>query len=46
MFMWLADIRNKISYTFPDVNAAGAGKFLDVAIKAPQLELADSGFNM
>jgi len=46
IFLWLADIRNKISYTYPDVNAVGAGKFLDVAITAPQLELAESGFNM
>ncbi|XP_024385190.1 photosynthetic NDH subunit of subcomplex B 1, chloroplastic [Physcomitrium patens] len=46
IFFWLASVRNKVSYTFPDVNAAGATKFLDVAIKAPQLELAESGFNM
>lgn len=46
IFMWLADIRNKISYIYPDVNAVGAGKFLDIAVKAPQLELAESGFNM
>lgn len=46
IFFWLASVRNKVSYTYPDVNAAGAAKFLDIAIKAPQLELAESGFNM
>ena len=46
MFLWLSTVRNKVSYTFPDVNAAGATRFLDIAIPAPQLELAESGFNM
>lgn len=46
IFLWLSTVRNKISYVFPDVNAVGASRFLDVAITAPQLELAESGFNM
>lgn len=45
-FLWLSTVRNKVSYIYPDVNAAGAAKFLDIAIRAPQLELAESGFNM
>ncbi|KAG0567766.1 hypothetical protein KC19_7G158800 [Ceratodon purpureus] len=46
MFLWLSTVRNKVSYIYPDVNSAGAAKFLDIAVKAPQLELAESGFNM
>ncbi|GLJ47736.1 hypothetical protein SUGI_1008180 [Cryptomeria japonica] len=44
--MFLTSARTKISYVYPNVNAAGAGLFLTEALKAPQLDLADGGYNM
>ncbi len=46
MFLSMCDCRQKISYVHPNVNAAGAGNYLDTAIKAPHLDLAEGGYHM
>lgn len=46
IFMFLTSARTKIGYVYPNVNAVGAGLFLTEALKAPQLDLADGGYNM
>jgi ADP-heptose:LPS heptosyltransferase len=46
IFLSMCDCRQKISYVHPNVNAAGAGNYLDKAIKAPHLDLAEGGYHM
>ncbi|KAF4356040.1 hypothetical protein F8388_026043 [Cannabis sativa] len=45
-FMFMTTARDRVSYTYPDVNAAGASLFLSKTFKADTLNLSDGGYHM
>lgn len=45
-FLFMTSARDKVSYVYPDVNAAGAGLLLTETFTAPSLNLAEGGYNM
>lgn len=45
-FLFMSSARDKASYVYPNVNAAGAGLFLNETFKADSMTLAESGFHM
>ncbi|XP_062089988.1 photosynthetic NDH subunit of subcomplex B 1, chloroplastic [Humulus lupulus] len=45
-FMFMTTARDRVSYTYPDVNAAGAELFLSKTFKADSSNLSDGGYHM
>ncbi|XP_043701528.1 photosynthetic NDH subunit of subcomplex B 1, chloroplastic isoform X2 [Telopea speciosissima] len=45
-FMFMTSARDKVSYIYPNVNAAGAGLMLTETFKPEGMNLSESGFNM
>ncbi|CAN0862462.1 Photosynthetic NDH subunit of subcomplex B 1, chloroplastic [Linum grandiflorum] len=45
-FLFLSTARDRVSYVFPNVNAAGAGLFLSQTFTPDTLNLSDAGYNM
>lgn len=45
-FMFMASAREKVSYVYPNVNAAGAGLFLTEMFKADSMNLSEGGYHM
>lgn len=45
-FLFMSTARDRASYVYPDVNAAGAGLLLSETFTAPSLNLAETGYNM
>ncbi|XP_031090529.1 photosynthetic NDH subunit of subcomplex B 1, chloroplastic [Ipomoea triloba] len=45
-FLFMSSARDKASYVYPNVNAAGAGLFLTESFKADSTTLAEAGFHM
>lgn len=45
-FMFMATARDRISYIYPNVNAAGAGLFLSETFSADSLNLSEGGYDM
>ncbi|PON89296.1 Photosynthetic NDH subunit of subcomplex B [Trema orientale] len=45
-FMFMTTARDRVSYIYPNVNAAGAGIFLSQTFKPDTTNLSDGGYNM
>lgn len=45
-FLFMTSARDRVSYIYPNVNAAGAGLFLSETFTAERLNLSESGYNM
>ncbi|XP_023548446.1 photosynthetic NDH subunit of subcomplex B 1, chloroplastic [Cucurbita pepo subsp. pepo] len=45
-FLFMTTARDRVSYIYPDVNAAGAGLFLSQTFKPDSSNLSEGGFNM
>ncbi|XP_073001779.1 photosynthetic NDH subunit of subcomplex B 1, chloroplastic [Typha latifolia] len=45
-FLFMTSSRDRISYVYPNVNAAGAGLFLTETFTPPNLNLSEGGYNM
>ncbi|KAA0058709.1 photosynthetic NDH subunit of subcomplex B 1 [Cucumis melo var. makuwa] len=46
VFLFMTTARDRVSYIYPDVNAAGAGLFLSETFKPESSNLSEGGFNM
>ncbi|XP_038896546.1 photosynthetic NDH subunit of subcomplex B 1, chloroplastic [Benincasa hispida] len=46
VFLFMTTARDRVSYIYPDVNAAGAGLFLSETFKPDSSNLSEGGFNM
>lgn len=45
-FLFMSTARDRVSYIYPNVNAAGAGLLLSETFTAPSLNLSEGGYNM
>ncbi|CAI9113873.1 OLC1v1014567C1 [Oldenlandia corymbosa var. corymbosa] len=45
-FMYMATARERVSYIYPNVNAAGAGLLLSESFKADSMNLSEGGYHM
>ncbi|KAJ6837254.1 photosynthetic NDH subunit of subcomplex B 1, chloroplastic [Iris pallida] len=45
-FLFMSTARDRASYVYPNVNAAGAGLLLSETFTAPSLNLSEGGYNM
>ncbi|KAJ4822835.1 Photosynthetic NDH subunit of subcomplex B 1, chloroplastic [Turnera subulata] len=45
-FLFMSTARDRVSYVYPNVNAAGAGLLLSETFKAESMNLADGGYHM
>ncbi|XP_010063569.2 photosynthetic NDH subunit of subcomplex B 1, chloroplastic [Eucalyptus grandis] len=45
-FLFMTSARDRVSYIYPDVNAAGAGLLLSETFTAESTNLSDGGYNM
>lgn len=45
-FLFMSSARDRISYIYPNVNAAGAGLFLSETFTADSTNLSEGGYNM
>ncbi|KAK4267642.1 hypothetical protein QN277_024395 [Acacia crassicarpa] len=45
-FLFMTTARDRVSYVYPNVNAAGAGLLLSETFKPDRLNLSEGGFNM
>lgn len=45
-FLFMSTARERVSYIYPNVNAAGAGVFLSQTFKPETMNLSDGGYNM
>ena len=45
-FLFMTTARQRVSYIYPNVNAAGAGLFLSESFKPDSMNLSDGGYNM
>ncbi|XP_038988163.1 photosynthetic NDH subunit of subcomplex B 1, chloroplastic [Phoenix dactylifera] len=45
-FLFLTSARDKVSYVYPNVNAAGAGLLLTETFTSPGMNLSEGGYNM
>ncbi|KAK7294022.1 hypothetical protein RJT34_16905 [Clitoria ternatea] len=45
-FLFMTTARDRVSYVYPNVNAAGAGLLLSETFKPDSLNLSDGGYNM
>lgn len=45
-FLFMSTARDRVSYTYPNVNAAGAGLLLSKTFKAENINLAEGGYHM
>ena len=45
-FLFMTTARERVSYIYPNVNAAGAGLFLSESFKPDSMNLSDGGYNM
>lgn len=46
VFLFMTTARDRVSYVYPNVNAAGAGLFLSETFVPDSTNLSDGGFNM
>lgn len=45
-FLFMATARDRVSYIYPDVNAAGAGLFLSQTFTPNSMNLSEGGYHM
>lgn len=45
-FLFMTSARDKVSYVYPNVNAAGAGLLLTETFTPPSSNLSQAGFDM
>ncbi|XP_068651633.1 photosynthetic NDH subunit of subcomplex B 1, chloroplastic [Aristolochia californica] len=45
-FLFMTTARDRVSYVYPNVNAAGAGLMLSETFTSPSLNLSEGGYNM
>ncbi|KAL2936584.1 Photosynthetic NDH subunit of subcomplex B 1 chloroplastic [Bienertia sinuspersici] len=45
-FLFMTTARDRVSYIYPNVNAAGAGLFLSETLTPDSMNLSDGGYNM
>ncbi|KAL3528979.1 hypothetical protein ACH5RR_008301 [Cinchona calisaya] len=45
-FLFMATVRDRVSYTYPNVNAAGAGLFLSETFTPDSMNLSEGGYHM
>lgn len=45
-FLFMSTARDRVSYIYPNVNAAGAGLLLSQTFTAESMNLSEGGYNM
>ena len=45
-FLFMSTARDRVSYVYPNVNAAGAGLLLSETFVPESMNLSESGYNM
>lgn len=45
-FLFMSTARERVSYVYPNVNAAGAGLFLSETFTADTMNLSEGGYHM
>lgn len=45
-FLFMSTARDRVSYVYPNVNAAGAGLFLSETFVPDSMNLSEDGYNM
>lgn len=46
IFLFMTTARERVSYIYPNVNAAGAGLFLSETFTPNSMNLSEGGYNM